>query len=257
MSLASRSRALAVETSPSASIRSGLHGFQTELAGGINMLLEATAEGLENVSSVLVALANGDLTQRASTKLDGAFGELVRHADSAVAQLGALVSDIRRSSDAITSASQEITAGNQRGGDHGQASLEQLAETIRSNAEAARQANDLAHHASNAASGGKDIVTNVVSTMEGITDASRRIADIIGVIDEIAFQTNLLALNAAVEAARAGEQGRGFAVVASEVRSLAGRSAIAAKEIKDLIQDSVHKVEAGSAARLAHRRGNG
>ena len=222
----------------------GLRGFQTELAGGINMLLEATAEGLENVSSVLVALADGDLTKRSNSSLDGAFGELVRHADSAVAQLGALVSEIRRSSDAITTASQEITAGN--GGRGGQASLEQLAETIRSNADAARQANDLAHHASTAASGGKDIVTNVVTTMEGITDSSRRIADIIGVIDEIAFQTNLLALNAAVEAARAGEQGRGFAVVASEVRSLAGRSAIAAKEIKDLIQDSVQKVEAGS-----------
>jgi len=196
-----------------------------------------------------VALAGGDLTKRESSDLDGAFGELVRHADSAVSQLGSLVSEIRRSSEAITSASQEISSGSQRGGGGGragQASLEQLAETIRSNADAARQANDLAHHASNAASSGKDIVTNVVSTMEGITDSSRRIADIIGVIDEIAFQTNLLALNAAVEAARAGEQGRGFAVVASEVRSLAGRSAIAAKEIKDLIQDSVHKVEAGS-----------
>jgi methyl-accepting chemotaxis protein len=223
----------------------GLRGFQTELAGGINMLLEATAEGLENVSSVLVALADGDLTKRSNSNLDGAFGELVSHADSAAAQLGALVAKIRRSSDAITNASQEITAGG-NGGRGGQASLEQLAETIRSNAEAARQANDLAHHASNAASGGKDIVTNVVSTMEGITDSSRRIADIIGVIDEIAFQTNLLALNAAVEAARAGEQGRGFAVVASEVRSLAGRSAVAAKEIKGLIQDSVQKVEAGS-----------
>jgi methyl-accepting chemotaxis protein len=226
----------------------GLRGFQTELAGGINLLLGSTAEGLEKVSAVLAALANGDLTRRAKTNLDGAFGELVSHADSAVAQLGQLVAGIRRSSEAITSASQEITSGNRRGSSHhgGQASLEQLAQTIRSNAESARQANDLAHHASNAASGGKDIVTNVVTTMEGITDASRRIADIIGVIDEIAFQTNLLALNAAVEAARAGEQGRGFAVVASEVRNLAGRSAIAAKEIKDLIQDSVKKVEAGS-----------
>jgi methyl-accepting chemotaxis protein len=221
----------------------GMRGYQTELAGGINMLLEATAQGLENVSSVLMALAAGDLTRRTTTNLGGAFGELVRHADSAVSQLGGLVSEIRRSSEAITSASQEITAGD---GNGQHASLEQLAETVRSNAEAARQANDLAHHASNAASSGKDIVTSVVTTMEGITDSSRRIADIIGVIDEIAFQTNLLALNAAVEAARAGEQGRGFAVVASEVRSLAGRSATAAKEIKGLIQDSVQKVEAGS-----------
>jgi methyl-accepting chemotaxis protein len=224
----------------------GMRGYETELAGGINMLLEATAQGLENVSSVLMALAAGDLTRRTTTNLGGAFGELVRHADSAVAQLGGLVSEIRRSSEAITSASQEITAGGEGGGHHGHASLEQLAETVRSNAEAARQANDLAHHASNAASSGKDIVTSVVTTMEGISDSSRRIADIIGVIDEIAFQTNLLALNAAVEAARAGEQGRGFAVVASEVRSLAGRSATAAKEIKGLIQDSVQKVEAGS-----------
>jgi methyl-accepting chemotaxis protein len=221
----------------------GMRGYQTELAGGINMLLEATAQGLENVSSVLMALAAGDLTRRTTTNLGGSFGELVRHADSAVAQLGGLVSEIRRSSEAITSASQEITAGD---GNGQHASLEQLAETVRSNAEAARQANDLAHHASTAASSGKDIVTSVVTTMEGITDSSRRIADIIGVIDEIAFQTNLLALNAAVEAARAGEQGRGFAVVASEVRSLAGRSATAAKEIKGLIQDSVQKVEAGS-----------
>jgi methyl-accepting chemotaxis protein len=224
----------------------GLRGFQTELADGINMLLGTTAEGLASVSSVLVALAQGDLTQRSSTDLGGAFGELVRHADSAVARLGALVSDIRRSSEAITGAAREITAGSHDQGHGGQASLEQLAETIRSNADAARQANELARHASQSASGGKDVVSNVVTTMQGITDASRRIADIIGVIDEIAFQTNLLALNAAVEAARAGEQGRGFAVVASEVRNLAGRSAIAAKEIKDLIRASVQKVEAGS-----------
>ncbi len=190
-----------------------MRGFQTELAGGINMLLQATAEGLQNVSQVLEALAGGDLTRRAKSNLDGAFGELVSHADSAVGQLGSLVSEIRRSSEAITSASREITAGNSRGGGaQGQASLEQLAETIRSNVEAARQANDLAHHASNAASGGKDIVTSVVSTMEGISDSSKRIADIIGVIDEIAFQTNLLALNAAVEAGarrRAGPRIRG------------------------------------------------
>ncbi len=236
----------------------GLRGFQTELAGGINMLLDATAKGLDNVSTVLVALAAGDLTKRSTAKLDGAFGELVHHADSAVAQLGSLVADIRRSSDAITSASQEITAGNHRsGGSNGQASLEQLAETIRSNAEAARQANDLAHHASNAAAGGKDIVTNVVSTMEGISDSSRRIADIIGVIDEIAFQTNLLALNAAVEAARAGEQGRGFAVVASEVAQ--PRGTLRDRREGNQGSHSGQRAEGGGglAARQPHRRRHG
>jgi methyl-accepting chemotaxis protein len=234
----------------------GLRGFQTELASGINMLLEATAEGLQSISSVLAALAHGDLTQQSTANLEGEFGELMHHADAALVQLGSLVSDIRTSAQAITSASREISSGNAEGaaGQGGQGSLEKLAHTIRSNADAARQANDLARQASTAASSGKDIVTNVVSTMEGITGASKRIADITGVIDEIAFQTNLLALNAAVEAARAGEQGRSFAVVASEVRSLAGRSATAAKEIKTIVQDSVRKVEAGS--KLVSRTGS-
>ena len=232
----------------------GLHGFQSKLADGINTLTEATTEGLRNVSRVLEALAQGDLTKKTSAKLEGAFGDLVLLADVSVTKLGSLVSGIRHSSEAITAAAREITSGSsptskQEGG----GSLEQLVETMRGNADAARQAKELAHHASEAASGGKAIVTDVVSTMEAITDASKRIADIIGVIDEIAFQTNLLALNAAVEAARAGEQGRGFAVVATEVRNLAGRSATAAKEIKTLIHDSVRKVEGGSA--LASKTG--
>jgi methyl-accepting chemotaxis protein len=124
--------------------------------------------------------------------------------------------------------------------------MEELSSTVKHNADSARQANQLAVDAASVASRGGEVVTQVVETMKGINDSSRRIADIIGVIDGIAFQTNILALNAAVEAARAGEQGRGFAVVASEVRSLAGRSADAAKEIKSLINASVERVEHGN-----------
>ena len=126
------------------------------------------------------------------------------------------------------------------------ASMEELTATVRQNADNARQANALAVNASSVAAQGGAVVEQVVQTMRGINEGSHRIADIIGVIDSIAFQTNILALNAAVEAARAGEQGRGFAVVASEVRALAGRSAEAAKEIKDLISASVTRVEQGS-----------
>jgi methyl-accepting chemotaxis protein len=124
--------------------------------------------------------------------------------------------------------------------------MEELSATVRQNADNAKQANQLAQSASTVAIQGGEVVNQVVETMKGINNSSRKIADIIGVIDGIAFQTNILALNAAVEAARAGEQGRGFAVVASEVRSLAGRSADAAKEIKGLITDSVQRVEQGS-----------
>ncbi len=151
----------------------GLKGFQTELAGGINMLIDVTAQGLESVSGVLVALSHGDLTQRSSAQLDGEFGELIRHADVAVGQLGSLVSDIRRSSVAITCASREITGQEGRAGAQSRASLEQLTQVIHSNAESARQANELANHASAAASGGKDIVTSVISTMTDINQASK------------------------------------------------------------------------------------
>jgi methyl-accepting chemotaxis protein len=137
--------------------------------------------------------------------------------------------------------------------------MEELTSTVKQNADNARQANQLAASASDVASQGGEVVGQVVQTMEGITESSNRIADIISVIDGIAFQTNILALNAAVEAARAGEQGRGFAVVASEVRSLAQRSASAAKEIKQLIDDSVQKVGAGSGWSRGrhHERGGG
>ena len=168
-----------------------------------------------------------------------------------------LVGEVRHSTDSITTASSEIAAGSQdlsartesqaSALEETAASMEELSSTVKQNADNARQANQLAQSASTVAVQGGEVVAQVVDTMKGINDSSRKIADIISVIDGIAFQTNILALNAAVEAARAGEQGRGFAVVASEVRSLAGRSAEAAKEIKTLINDSVTRVGQGTA----------
>ena len=171
-------------------------------------------------------------------------------------QLSHTMGDVKQSADAIDTASREIATGNLDLSARTEAqaasleetasSMEQLTSTVRQNADNAREANQLAASASDIAAKGGSVVAQVVDTMESIKDSSRRIVDIIGVIDGIAFQTNILALNAAVEAARAGEQGRGFAVVATEVRSLAQRSAGAAKEIKHLIGDSVEKIDAGS-----------
>ena len=168
----------------------------------------------------------------------------------------AIVGDVRNASESIATGSAQIAIGNadlsQRTEEQASnlqqtaASMEQLTATVKHNADTARRASELAEGASSVAAQGGEVVGQVVATMDGITDSSRQITDIIGVIDGIAFQTNILALNAAVEAARAGEQGRGFAVVASEVRSLAQRSATAAKEIKVLIGESVGKVENGT-----------
>ncbi len=172
-------------------------------------------------------------------------------------KFAAIVHQVRDGSEGVATASAEIAQGNTDLSARTEsqasalqetaASMEQLSATVHQNADNARQANQLAKAASSTAVQGGEVVAQVVDTMKGINDSSRKIADIIGVIDGIAFQTNILALNAAVEAARAGEQGRGFAVVASEVRSLAGRSAAAAKEIKTLISDSVQRVEQGTA----------
>ena len=170
--------------------------------------------------------------------------------------LADVVARVRTGSESLATASAEIAQGNQdlsartenqaSALEQTTASMEQLSTTVRHNADNAQKANQLSHQASLVASQGGAAVEQVVATMKDITHSSRKIADIIGVIDGIAFQTNILALNAAVEAARAGDQGRGFAVVASEVRSLAGRSADAAKEIKQLITDSVERVEKGT-----------
>jgi methyl-accepting chemotaxis protein len=201
-------------------------------------------------------VAKGDLTARVEVRSKDETGELIGALKEMNDSLLDIVTRVRAGTDTIATASGEINSGNQdlsarteqQAGslEETASSMEELTSTVKQNADNARQASQLAASASETAERGGDVVAQVVSTMGAINESSRKIADIITVIDGIAFQTNILALNAAVEAARAGEQGRGFAVVAGEVRNLAQRSAAAAKEIKGLISDSVEKVEAGS-----------
>jgi methyl-accepting chemotaxis protein len=212
---------------------------------------------LNEAVSIAQSVAAGDLTTRIEPHSRDEAGALLSALKDMNASLARTVGEVRRSTATIGSASGEIASGNLdlSGRTEAQASsleqtassMEQLTSTVKQNADNARQANQLVISASSVATRGGELVAQVVDTMGSIKDSSRKIVDIIGVIDGIAFQTNILALNAAVEAARAGEQGRGFAVVASEVRSLAQRSATAAKEIKVLIDDSVEKVDGGSA----------
>ncbi len=223
---------------------------------GLLYLRRRTAAVLGDVSRVASAIAEGRLNQ--SVDLDGAGeeGHLLRTMDRMQNRLSEVVGSIRSGADSVATASSQIAQGNQDLSQRTEqqasalqqtaATMEQLGTTVRNNADSAQQANQLAQNASAVAAQGGDVVGQVVVTMQGINDSSRKIGDIIGTIDGIAFQTNILALNAAVEAARAGEQGRGFAVVASEVRSLAQRSAEAAKEIKTLIGHSVEQVERGT-----------
>ncbi|MBT2768389.1 MCP four helix bundle domain-containing protein [Stenotrophomonas sp. ISL-67] len=241
----------------------GKDGFFLQLAQQINGLLDANASSIEQISGLLTALSQGDLTVRMHGEFDGVFATMRDDANATAEQLSGIVTRIKQSSQAISSAASEIATGNsdlsrrteQQAAnlEETAASMEELTSTVRQNAEHARQANQLAIGAHTVASQGGDVVGQVVTTMSAIQTSSKKIAEIISVIDGIAFQTNILALNAAVEAARAGEQGRGFAVVASEVRTLAQRSAGAAKEIKGLIDDSVGKVNDGSA--LVHKAG--
>ena len=219
---------------------------------------QALSKAVEETQEVVGAAQQGDLTLRIPmTGKTGALEELCSGVNGLVQSMVDVLSTIKESSDTITTAAKEIAAGNadlsQRTEEQASSleetasSMEELTSTVRQNAENARQANQLAKSASDIAEKGGSVVRESVSTMSMISESSKKIADIISVIDGIAFQTNILALNAAVEAARAGEQGRGFAVVAGEVRNLAQRSANAAKEIKVLITDSVSKVESGTA----------
>ncbi|HBK46848.1 MAG TPA: chemotaxis protein [Xanthomonadaceae bacterium] len=228
-----------------------------EMVQALNRLMQQAEAGLSDVGRIMAAIADGDLSQRVDAHYEGAFGHLAEAANRTATQLTEIVRGIQHSADSINTAASEIATGNadlsvrteQQAAnlEETAASMEELTSTVRQNADHARQANQLALGAGSVATSGGRVVEDVVTTMASISAASSRISDIIGVIDGIAFQTNILALNAAVEAARAGEQGRGFAVVASEVRTLAQRSADAAKEIKQLISDSVGRVEQGSA----------
>jgi len=231
-------------------------GFMKNLGTGINALMDAVVEPLQGGIEVMKSLAKGDLTDTMDGSYDGDFAVLKESINSTVDNLVDIVSKIRESGGSIANASSEIAQGNanlsQRTEEQASSleetasSMEELTGTVKQNADNANTANQLAAGARDQAEKGGTVVNKAIDAMSEINKSSKKIADIIGVIDEIAFQTNLLALNAAVEAARAGEQGRGFAVVASEVRNLAQRSAGAAKEIKSLISDSVEKVTEGS-----------
>jgi len=235
----------------------GKEGFFLKLAEGLNSLVTTADKGLNDVARVLGAIAKGDLTERIHADYTGTFGDLKNYCNETTESLTKMLSDIRSAADMIFTASSEIAQGNadlssrteQQAAnlEETASSMEELTSTVKLNADNAKQANVLAEQASTVAVDGGTLIQQVVTTMNAINESARKISDIIGVIDGIAFQTNILALNAAVEAARAGDQGRGFAVVASEVRTLAQRSANAAKDIKSLISDSVQKIDSGNS----------
>ncbi len=223
---------------------------------GAAFLIRSIKQPLLQANALAARIAEGDLSGHVDESRADEFGDLMRSLAAMNHSLGTMVAQVRHSTDSIATASSEIASGNNDLAQRTEqtssnlastaSSMDNLTQAVRVSSDNARQAATLAASASSVAQRGGDVVTQVVRTMQEIDASSKKIADIISVIDGIAFQTNILALNAAVEAARAGEQGRGFAVVASEVRSLAGRSAEAAREIKALINTSVDKVQSGT-----------
>ena len=232
-------------------------GTYRELVENMNRLMDSMRAPILDTIRVLESLSEGDLTQTITKDYHGCFADMKHSVNTTIEQLSSIVQEIQHTAQIVAGAAGEISSGS---GDlahrteqqaaaleQTSASMDQLTNTIRESSANAKQAADLSSKASEVAERGGAIVGRAVSAMNNIERSSKRVSDIIGVIDEIAFQTNLLALNAAVEAARAGEAGKGFAVVASEVRTLAGRSASASSEIKGLIQESVQQVNAGAA----------
>jgi methyl-accepting chemotaxis protein len=232
------------------------HGFFETLSIGINELSDVIENVLHDIASTMQSMSQGDLTNKITSDYQGVYLDCKDDINATIDKLNSIFSEISQSASFINNSSQEIATGNNNLSQRAEqqaanleetaASMEELTSTVNTNSENAKQANTVANDARALAENGGNVVRAAVSAMQDINESSNKIADIIGVIDEIAFQTNLLALNASVEAARAGEHGRGFSVVATEVRNLAQRSATAAKESKELIQTSVQKVRVGT-----------
>jgi methyl-accepting chemotaxis protein len=235
----------------------GKSGFFENLSNGLNSLMDKTSEFVSEVGVIFEAMSEGDLTKSIENNYKGELLAIKNNANNSVTKLSEVLTRIQIASETVRTSSQEVAEGSDdlsrrtesqaSSLEETASSMEQITATVKQTSENASESNAMASDAKRKAEQGGEVVQGAVGAMREIMESSNKINDIIGVIDEIAFQTNLLALNAAVEAARAGEQGRGFAVVAGEVRTLSQRSAAAAKEIKDLIRDSVNKVESGSA----------